>query len=244
VILSATVYSGTDRDTQTLLASILTAQTHLEQSGSSAEIEEVVADKGYHTNEHLADAEEMDLRTCIPEPKSRYPRRWTDKPAEQQRAVANSRRGLSRAKGKGLQRERSEKAERSFAHVCETGGARRTWLCGLTRINKRDLMVAAARNPGILMLKLFGMGKPRTSQAAGSGFSFANSRCDAIQRTLRRDQKRHWPLWTVFSATVNSWPTNCPQRESFVATPTFTAFSTGCRRRFISWHQISEFNHW
>ena len=228
VILSATVYSGTDGDSQTLLASVLTAQTHLEQSGSSAEIEEVVADKGYHTNEQLAGAEEMDLRTYIPEPKSRYPRRWTDKPAEQQWAVANNRRRMRRAKGKGLQRERSEKVERSFAHVCETGGARRTWLCGLTKINKRYLMVAAARNLGILMLKLFGMGKPRTLQAAGDGFSSANSSCDAFQRTLWRDQKRYWPLWTVFSAIVNWWATNFRQRETFFAAPTFRAFSTGC----------------
>lgn len=228
LILSATVYSGTDGDSQTLLASVLTAQTHLEQSGSSAEIEEVVADKGYHTNEQLAGADEMDLRTYIPEPKSRYPRRWTDKPAEQQWAVANNRRRMSRAKGKGLQRKRSEKVERSFAHVCETGGARRTWLCGLTKINKRYLMVAAARNLGILMLKLFGMGKPRTLQAAGESFSFANSSYDAFQRTLWRDQKRHWPSWTFFATIVNWRATDFPQRKTFVAAPTFTAFSTGC----------------
>ena len=213
VILSATVYSGTDGDSQTLLASVLTAQTHLEQSGSSAEIEEVVADKGYHTNEQLAGAEEMDLRTYIPEPKSRYPRRWTDKPAEQQRAVAYNRRRMSRAKGKGLQRERSEKVERSFAHVCETGGARRTWLCGLAKINKRYLIVAAARNLGILMLKLFGMGKPRTLQAAGDGFSFADSWYDAFKRPLWRDQKQHCPLWTVFSVVVSWRTTNFWQRE-------------------------------
>ena len=228
VILSATVYSGTEGDSQTLLASVLTAQTHLEQSGSSAEIEEVVADKGYHTNEQLAGAEEMDLRTYIPEPNARYPRRWTDKPAEQQRAVANNRRRMSRAKGKGLQRERSEKVERSFAHVCETGGARRTWLAGLEKINKRYLIVAAARNLGLLMLNLFGIGKPRTLQAAGDGFSFANLWCDEFQRALWRDQKRHWPLSNVFSVIVNSCATNFRQREIFIAAQAFTAFSTGC----------------
>jgi transposase len=40
--------------------------------------------------------------------------------------------------------------------------------------------------------------------------------------------RRHRPLWTAFSATVHSWATNFPQRESFFATPTFRAFSTGC----------------
>ncbi len=231
VILSATVYSGTDGDSQTLLASVLAAQTHLEQSGSSAEIEEVVADKGYHTNEQLAGAEAMDQRTYIPEPQSCYLRRWTDKPAEQQRAVANNRRRMSRAKGTDLQRERSEKVERSFAHVCETGGARRTWLCGLTKINKRYLMVAAARNLGILMLKLFGMGKPRTLGTVGNGFSFANSGCDAFQRTMWRDQKKYWPLWTTFIVIVNWWKTSFWQRENFVAALNFHGFFNGLLTR-------------
>lgn len=228
VILSATVYTGTDGDSQTLLASVLTAQTHLEQSGSLREIEEVVADKGYHTNEQLAGAEEMDLRTYIPEPKSRYPRRWTDKPAEQQWAVANNRRRMSRSKGKELQRERSEKVERSFAHVCETGGARRTWLCGLDKINKRYLIVAATRNLGILMLKLFGMGKPRTLQAARTRFSFANSSYDAFQRTLWHDQTRPWPFWTIISALMNWKMAILRQRENSVTELTFMAFSTVC----------------
>lgn len=228
VILSATVYSGTEGDSQTLLASVLTAQIHLEQCGSSAEIEEVVADKGYHTNEQLAGAEAMDLRTYIPEPQSRYPRRWTDKPSEQRRAVTNNRRRMSRAKGKGLQRERSEKVERSFAHLCETGGARRTWLCGLDKINKRYLMVAATRNLGLLMRNLFGIGKPRTLQAAGDRFSFLFLCFNGMLRLLKRDQNRNRNPLTVFSArlvwlTGNSRRRECPTIES-----TFMAFSTGC----------------
>lgn len=101
VILSATDYSGTEGDTQTLLTSVVTAKINVEHCGNSAEIEEVAADKGYHANEQLAGAEEMDLRTCIPEPNSPYDRRWTDKPAAQQKAVANNRRRMSRTKGKG-----------------------------------------------------------------------------------------------------------------------------------------------
>jgi hypothetical protein len=62
--------------------------------------------------------------------------------------------------------------ERSFAHVCETGGARRTWLRGLEKINKRYKIQTAARNLGLLMRALFGVGKPRCLQG---GFSFAYS---------------------------------------------------------------------
>jgi hypothetical protein len=57
--------------------------------------------------------------------------------------------------------------ERSFAHVCETGGGRRTWLRGLTDVTKRYVVQVAAHNLGLLMRKLFGVGKPRTLQGAG-----------------------------------------------------------------------------
>lgn len=228
VILSATVYSGTDADTQTLLASVVTAQTHLEKCGCGLEIEEVAADKGYHANETLANSVELDLRTYIPEPKSPYPRRWTDKPAEHQRAVVNNRQRMRRTKGKQLQRERSEKVERSFAHVCETGGARRTWLAGLEKINKRYLIVAAARNIGLLMLGLFGIGKPRTLQAAGGGFSCATVWFKAVQILVGRDQKRRWRVLSGFLTRVSRLAMDFQRRQFFVATLDLRAFSTGC----------------
>jgi len=67
-----------------------------------------------------------------------------------------------------LQRQRSEKVERSFAHVCQTGGARRTWLRGLDKVRKRHLMAAMAYNLGVLMRSLFGIGTARALQAGGS----------------------------------------------------------------------------
>jgi hypothetical protein len=54
--------------------------------------------------------------------------------------------------------------ERTFAHVCETGGARRCWLHGMLEVSKRYLLQVAARNLGLLMRKLFGMGTPRGLQ--------------------------------------------------------------------------------
>jgi transposase len=228
VILSATVYSGTDGDAQTLLASVVTAQTHLDQCGCDLQIEQVAADKGYHANETLAGCVDVDLRTYIPEPNSRYSRRWTDKPAEYQRAVVNNRRRMSRTKGMGLQRQRSEKVERSFAHVCETGGSRRTWLAGLDKINKRYLIIAAARNLGRLMLSLFGMGKPRTLQAAGDGFSFVISPLHAVPALMWRALKRLSAIYAAFAASVSRLTRNFRRRKTFGAPPAFTAFSTGC----------------
>ena len=54
--------------------------------------------------------------------------------------------------------------ERTFAHVCETGGARRTWLTGIENVRKRYLISAAAHNLGLLMRSLFKMGTPRGLQ--------------------------------------------------------------------------------
>ena len=163
-ILSAQVYHGIEADTATLLASVGAAQANLVESGNEQAIQEVVADAGYHKSETIFEARQAGLRTYIPEPKLPFPKRWTDKPDGYQRVVHNNRRRNKRSKGRSHQRKRSERVERSFAHVCETGGARRSWLRGLEKINKRYLVHTAARNLGLLMLQRFGIGKPRTLQ--------------------------------------------------------------------------------
>ena len=72
-----------------------------------------------------------------------------------------------------MQRLRSELVERSFAHVCETGGARRSWLCGIEKVQKRYLIAAVARNLGLPMRKVFGIGTLRGLQAEGGLVSLA-----------------------------------------------------------------------
>ncbi len=167
LVLAAEVYPADMGDTDTLVDSVIEAQTHLNTAGIDADIEEVVADKGYHAAHTLELADDLNLRTYIPEPQTPYLRRWTDKPEEYQRAVYNNRRRTRTAKNRRLQRQRSEKAERSFAHVCETGGARRTWLRGLDKVRKRYLISTVARNLGLVMRALFGIGTARSLQAAG-----------------------------------------------------------------------------
>src|SRR6185437_12819189 len=81
-----------------------------------------------------------------------------------------NRRRVKGARSKRLQKRRSEVVERSFAHVCETGGARRTWLRGLEDVSKRYAVQVAAHNLGLLMRKLLGVGKPRTLQGGGGEF--------------------------------------------------------------------------
>jgi len=164
-ILAAEIYAGDHADSQTLEDSVNHAQTNLNEAETGAEIQDVAADKGYHATEQLtAMAEHTPYRTYIPEPELKHNRRWTDKPDEQKEAVYANRRRVKGERGRQMQRQRSEFVERTFAHVCETGGARRTWLRGMEKVQKRYLLAAAAHNIGVLMRKLFQMGTPRGLQ--------------------------------------------------------------------------------
>jgi len=165
LLLAAEIRPATDADTDTLVDSVLQAQINLDAAGSDVQIEEAAADKGYHAAQTLELADSLGVRTYIPEPDRKHNRTWTDKPAEFRAAVVNNRRRVRRAKGKQLQRARSERCERTFAHVCDTGGARRSWLHGLVDVTKRYLIAAATHNLGRILRKLFGIGKPRVLQS-------------------------------------------------------------------------------
>ena len=167
-VLAATVYEGDAADTDTLCDSLVDAQLNLDAAGSDAQIQEGVADKGYHAAATIELCDDLSFRTYIPEPKRPHRSRWTDKPPEYRDAVYGNRRRVKGKRSKQLQRLRSELVERSFAHVCETGGARRCWLRGLVNVSKRYLLQAAARNLGLILRKLFGMGTPRGLQPAGA----------------------------------------------------------------------------
>jgi transposase len=165
-VLAASVHPADQADPATLVGSVLEAQVNLVRAGSAQEIEEAVAAKGYHKAETLAECQHWNTRTYIPEPNGRgYS--WEDKPEAWRQATAANRRRVRGARSKRLQKKRSELVERSFAHVCETGGGRRTWLRGLVNVTKRYVVQVAAHNLGLLMRKLFGVGKPRTLQGGG-----------------------------------------------------------------------------
>jgi len=61
--------------------------------------------------------------------------------------------------------------ERSFAHICETGGGRRSWLRGIDEVRKRHLLAAMAHNLGLVLRKLLGSGKVREFAALGARVS-------------------------------------------------------------------------
>jgi transposase len=166
VILGAEIYGADQADTATLTTSLQRAQEHVDATETGQEIEKVAADKGYHAAQTLVDCRELEplgVTTYIPEPAGR--RKWTDKSQDEKSAVLNNRSRTRRDYGKKLQRLRSERVERSFAHVCDTGGGRRTWVRGLDNVRKLHLVKAAAHNLGLILRKLLGAGKPRAFAA-------------------------------------------------------------------------------
>jgi transposase len=126
-------------------------------------IEEVVADKGYHSGPVLQQMQAAEVRTYISEKRQAGKRHWVDK-EEQQRLVYANRQRLQRPKGQRLLRRRGELIERTFAHCYDTGGMRRTHLRKHSNILKRLLIHVAAANLGLLLRSAYGIGTPRGLQ--------------------------------------------------------------------------------
>ena len=130
-------------------------------------IEEVVADKGYHSGPALLEMKAGAVRTYIPEKKQTGKRHWVGKEDQRDVVYANRQR-LQRAKGKRLLQKRGELIERTFAHCYDTGGMRRTHLRKHHNILKRLLIHIAGMNLGLLLRSTYGIGTPRGLQ----GLSF------------------------------------------------------------------------
>jgi len=172
-IVATTVTFADKSDPQSAPATLSLAQANVGLAGSATALAEVVMDKGYHDNRLLAELVQQGVRTYIPERRQKS-RRWTDKPVAWERAFRANRRRVRGKKGRQLNRWRSERCERTFAHVCETGGGRRTWLRGQTNVSKVHTLKCAAYNLGLLLRKAWGLSKPRSAavSAAASLLAF------------------------------------------------------------------------
>src|SRR6516162_5284232 len=132
-------------------------------------IEEVVADKGYHSGPTLQQMRTAGVRTYIPEKKQAGKRHWEGK-EDQQRLVYANRQRLQRPKGQRLLRKRGALIERTFAHCYDTGGMRRTHLRKQNNIFKRLLIHVAGANLGLLLRNRYGIGTPRGLQGLSLTF--------------------------------------------------------------------------
>lgn len=185
LVLAAEIYPADRGDSDTLAESLVAAQKNVIQAESPTNIEEAVADKAYHAAQALAVVNEaLGIRTYIPEPKRKSRWKWSKRTAAERRAVTGNHRRVGGTRSKKLQRLRSEFTERTFAHVCQTGGARRCWLHGRLKVAKRYLLQVAARNLGRIMRHLFGMGTPRGLQKEGNTTSSVYLYIFSVQRLI------------------------------------------------------------
>jgi transposase len=205
-IVATTVTFADKSDPQSGPVTLSLAEANRVLAGSATEIEEAVMDKGYHDNGLLAGLAQRGVRTYIPERRQKS-RCWTDKPIEQEKAFRANGRRVRGKKGRRLNRWRSERCERTFAHVCETGGGRRTWLRGQPNVSKMHTLKCAAYNLGLLLRKVWGMRKPRNADEGGWGGLLAALAWLAlatviVYRMTTRTQSMFWDVFGLLLITA------------------------------------------
>jgi transposase len=168
-VVAAEMHLADQGDTTTLTGTLDAAQRNLTNVGAppnSDDPAECVADKGYHSRAVLTDLHGGPWKTRISEPQRRGFSRWHGD-ADARRAVYNNRVRLRSGVGQQAMRKRAELVERSFAHILDRGGLRRTWLRGRENVHKRYLIHVAGHNLGLLMRLLIGAGTPKEAVAHG-----------------------------------------------------------------------------
>lgn len=172
-VIAVTLQAADQGDTATIRETLAEAGESVAQliereAGNAAEekpqvnvngIEEVVADKGYHSGQAVLAVQQAGVRSYIPEPKRRS-RKWAGK-ADERKAVYGNRRRVKGNYGKRLLKKRGELIERSFAHCYETGAMRRVHLRGRENVLKRQLIHVCAFNLSLIFRLILGAGTPR-----------------------------------------------------------------------------------
>jgi len=165
-IVAVTLQGADEGDTTTIVETAIAAAEQVEDAQAGVTepqpLDEIIADKGYHSNQTMVDLDAVGIRSYVAEP-NRGRRDWSEEP-EAQAPVYGNRRRIRGRRGRRLMRRRGESIERSFAHVYDTGGMRRTHLRGHTNILKRLLIHAGGFNLGLVMRQLIGVGTPRGLQ--------------------------------------------------------------------------------
>lgn len=145
------------------------------------------ADKGYYCVAELEPIQRTGLKTVIGDPINN--RRLDKLSCSHKISVRRARRSATSKYGKALLRRRGMHIERSFAHILDNGGMRRTTLRGQSNLDKRYKIAAATYNLSQLMRHLFGEGTPKQAAALGFGKRFISLLFCLVRRvkTLFRD---------------------------------------------------------
>ena len=203
-VVGVTVQDASEGDTTTMVETLVTAAEQVEAVlPAGGGLAEVVADKGYHSNETmvaLSGPGAAQLRVGAG-PRAAPLARPTRRPGRRVCQPAAD----PEARGRRLLRQRGERLERPNAHLYETGRLRRVHLRGYANIRKRLLVHVCGFNLGLLLRRLTGVGTPRTLQGR------ARALFDALKHLLGR----HWRLVSLSEALVRPRP---PDPSSIGAT--------------------------
>ena len=218
-IVAVTLQGADQGDTTTIVETTIAAAEQVEEAQADVEepqkLEELIGDKGYHSNETMVDLDAVGIRSYIAEP-DRGRRDWSKAP-EAQAPVYGNRRRIRGDRGRRLMKSRGERIERSFAHLYDTGGMRRTHLRGHTNILKRLLIHAGAFNLGLIMRQLIGVGTPRGLQGRLPAMiatllvllSAIRRGVIAVRTSVRRMRGWYPAATTIFAGVNPSAATTC-----------------------------------
>jgi transposase len=222
-LVAVTLQDADQGDTTTIIETVIAAAEQSEDAQAAVQapepLAEIIADKGYHSNQIMIELAAVGLRSYVAEP-DRGRRDWSEEPAARTLVYANRRR-IRGARGRRLMRQRGERIERSFAHLYDTGGMRRTHLRGHTNILKRLLVHAGGFNLGLVMRHGIGSGTPRGLQ----------DRLATVIATLSSlmGATRHWLVtisaWQPIMAAARPVTSPTTTTGDFSAVTTYT---TGC----------------
>jgi len=168
-VVAAEIHSADEGDTTTISKTLDEAKANLAEVGAeptSVNPAECIADKGYHSREVLKSFDDGPWKTRISEPEKKGFSRWRGDDAAR-RAVTNNRTRLASGIAKEGFKLRAEIVERSFAHVLDRGGMRRTHLRGRENVQKRYLLHVAGHNLSLAMRQIIGSGTPKEAASAG-----------------------------------------------------------------------------
>jgi len=161
-VVAVTVQDANEGDTSTSVDTLIEAAEQVEAVVPEGEIKEVVADKGYHSNQVMVDLEAVGVSSYISEP-DRGRRNWKDNPQARDAVYRNRRRRA---------REAALTPARRAAGTPVRPSLRNRWDAPRPPARSRQYSQTAIRacrglNLGLLMRTLFGVGTPRGLQGRG-----------------------------------------------------------------------------
>jgi transposase len=173
-ILDAQVQPGDMADstncTDRLIDAEMRAAEGLQNGEMDLPIETVTKDKGYHSDDEIVKLSEYEIEANIPQRTTG--RKYNGMETSKREYLERSDAFVASEQGKELLRKRGMYIERSFAHVLDSGGMRRTTLRGQENIQKRYIIAAMGFNMSLAMGVIFGYGTPKQYGAGNETLLF------------------------------------------------------------------------